>query len=399
MDEEKLKRILDNAPSENEKWDFKAHWHEDKGELLRDILNFSNTVHHEDCYIIFGVSDDDGKIIGIENDDNRRNRQNVQDFLRGQKFSQNGYPLTDVTTFSLNNHEVDVLTIFDTDDIPFFLERDYKPKKGRQLRGGLIYSRINDSNTPRDQSTTDAQMEKIWKKRFRLDISVQDRFRYQMLFPNKWSKVVNSETTSYVWNEDSNYVIKIVPDPEEESRVKFEAFSYSQIDKRIGWNEVDFIVNGTQITYNLTNYLDGARLEVGSPDLGVFDDINMNTHSYYYLQKGRWNSRVTEFLYCRLGIDIGSMENAELAMQAFKKDIVIYSSEDERKLIEHKMASSWENISDGFIPTKEELNNMTSDLKSVSWKNESNFNWNDYAVQAIEQHKIAQYINEEMLKK
>ncbi|MCH5465607.1 ATP-binding protein [Levilactobacillus tujiorum] len=398
MDREELNRILDNAPNENEKWDFKAHWHEDKGELLRDILNFANTVHHENCYIIFGVSDD-GKIIGVEDDSNRRNRQNVQDFLRGQKFSQSGYPLTDVATFSLNNHKVDVLTIFDTSDIPFFLEGDYKPRNGRRLQGGLIYSRINDSNTPRDQSTTDAQMEKMWKKRFRLDVSVKDRFGYQMLFPDKWSKVVNGEVTSYVWNEDSNYVIKIVPDSEEESRVNFEAFSYSQVDKRIGWDKVDFIVSGTKITYNLINYLDGARLEVGSPDLGVFDDINMDTHSYYYLQNGRWNSRITKFLYHRRGIDTGSMENAEWTMRAFKKDIVIYDSEDERKLVEHKMASSWEDISNDFIPTKKELDSMISTLKSVSWKNGSGFDWNDYAIQAIEQHKIAQYINEKMLEK
>lgn len=45
-----------NTP-EDEYHDFKQKWHSDNSELVRDILNFVNTIHHEDCYIIFGVSD------------------------------------------------------------------------------------------------------------------------------------------------------------------------------------------------------------------------------------------------------------------------------------------------------------------------------------------------------
>ena len=57
MDEEALIRIINRAPIENDHWDFKEKWHEDNGELLRDIINFTNTPHHDDCYIILGVDD------------------------------------------------------------------------------------------------------------------------------------------------------------------------------------------------------------------------------------------------------------------------------------------------------------------------------------------------------
>ena len=43
---------------EGECWDFKQEWHDSMASLIKDIICFANTVHDEDCYIIFGVADD-----------------------------------------------------------------------------------------------------------------------------------------------------------------------------------------------------------------------------------------------------------------------------------------------------------------------------------------------------
>ena len=96
-----LIRIIDLAPSENDHWDFKLQWYKknDRNNLLLDIINMVNTPHHDDCYIIIGIDDVTGKIRGIENDEGRMNKQNLQDFLRSKPFAQNFYPLTDVTTY------------------------------------------------------------------------------------------------------------------------------------------------------------------------------------------------------------------------------------------------------------------------------------------------------------
>ena len=47
---ENIKIFLNKV--EDEFHDFKQQWHKDNSELVRDILNFVNTVHHKDCYII-----------------------------------------------------------------------------------------------------------------------------------------------------------------------------------------------------------------------------------------------------------------------------------------------------------------------------------------------------------
>ena len=55
---EALIRYFMAQGKEGECWDFKQEWHENTADLLKDIICFANTVHDENCYIIFGISDD-----------------------------------------------------------------------------------------------------------------------------------------------------------------------------------------------------------------------------------------------------------------------------------------------------------------------------------------------------
>ena len=83
MDHKTLTNIIKFAPNENETWDFKEKWHESNGELLRDIINFANTPSHGDSYIIFGISDEDGSVHGVDkNDPNRKNKQQLDNRKR-----------------------------------------------------------------------------------------------------------------------------------------------------------------------------------------------------------------------------------------------------------------------------------------------------------------------------
>ena len=43
---------------EGECWDFKQEWHDNIADLVKDIICFANTTHDENCYLIFGVSND-----------------------------------------------------------------------------------------------------------------------------------------------------------------------------------------------------------------------------------------------------------------------------------------------------------------------------------------------------
>ncbi|HHD9408871.1 TPA: ATP-binding protein, partial [Streptococcus pneumoniae] len=126
---------------EDEFHDFKQKWHHSKTKLVRDILNFVNTSHHEDCYIIFGIDNITLDIIGVNNDDNRRNEEDLTDLLHKLFISTNNQIKISIQTETIDNKEIDILIIHDTDKVPVFLTKDYKPKKDTALPKGLIYAR------------------------------------------------------------------------------------------------------------------------------------------------------------------------------------------------------------------------------------------------------------------
>ena len=83
MELQKLVESLIDRASEGSYWDFKQSWHSDNADLLKDIICMANntTENMQDGYIIFGIEDKTYKIVGVSGDDNRKNQENVMDFL------------------------------------------------------------------------------------------------------------------------------------------------------------------------------------------------------------------------------------------------------------------------------------------------------------------------------
>ncbi|WP_329880944.1 ATP-binding protein [Veillonella parvula] len=115
---------------EDEYHDFKQRWHNDNSELVRDILNFVNTVHYDDCYIFFRVADD-GTIIGVNEDINRKDSETLTDLLHKLYLSTNSQIKVEVDTQLIDDKEIDILTIFNTNLVPIYFTKEYKPKGTR----------------------------------------------------------------------------------------------------------------------------------------------------------------------------------------------------------------------------------------------------------------------------
>ena len=110
---------------EDDWWDFKREHHNDKAELVHDILCMANNRARRDSYIIFGVEDNTFSILGVENDERRRNQQNIVDILRNISFAGGVRPRIEVQTITIDSHEIDVLIIKDSFETPFYLEKEY----------------------------------------------------------------------------------------------------------------------------------------------------------------------------------------------------------------------------------------------------------------------------------
>ena len=94
----KIVTELISSKREDDWWDFKEFHYEDKGSMLHDIICLANNRANRDSYLIFGVRDKTFEIVGVENDPNRKNQQNIVDFLRTPNFAGHVRPRVEVQT-------------------------------------------------------------------------------------------------------------------------------------------------------------------------------------------------------------------------------------------------------------------------------------------------------------
>lgn len=180
---------------EDDWWDFKREHHHDKAELVHDILCMANNRPRKDSYLIFGIDDESFSVIGVENDINRRNQQGITDILRNISFAGSTRPRIEIQTIVLNNHEVDVLIIKDSLEVPYYLEKEYQDKDiknsngkkyGKVVRSYHIYTRVVDNNTPIDKQADINDVEFLWRKRFGIDIPIMERLHILLSETDKW---------------------------------------------------------------------------------------------------------------------------------------------------------------------------------------------------------------------
>lgn len=87
-----IKEVKDliSLKQEGNYWDFKREWYsqDKKADLLHDIICMANNLANRDVYIIIGVDEEnDYSFSSVKSDSNRRNTQQLVDFLREKHFA------------------------------------------------------------------------------------------------------------------------------------------------------------------------------------------------------------------------------------------------------------------------------------------------------------------------
>lgn len=189
---------LINRKQEGGYWDFKQQWHENKAELLHDIICLANNLENRDAYIIFGVKDETCEIVGVNKKDaNRKNTAKIIDLLRNGKFFVGDIrPMARVETITIGEKELDILIVENSHNTPFRLEKDFpntdknsQKKKLKTVLAKNVYTRVQDTNTPINMTADPDKEEKLWRKRFHIDESVYDKLLYYLSKPDDWIKI------------------------------------------------------------------------------------------------------------------------------------------------------------------------------------------------------------------
>lgn len=180
--------------NESEWLDFKAEFHENNVNLVHDILCLANAYSDNDRYLCFGVKNDK-TVCGVEADPNRKTNADIQDLLRQSNF--NRIPTVTLKTYqNFHGHEVDVLEIKNRPDKPFFLTED-KSFRGKTIRGGVVYTRLSDTNIPLGESAPEDQVELMWRERFGLGLDPLSRLSLLLDERDDW---VDVHGDSYIYH-------------------------------------------------------------------------------------------------------------------------------------------------------------------------------------------------------
>ena len=313
---EKIIQFFLEQGKEGECWDFKQEWHEDISALIKDIICFANTVHDENCYIIFGVSDD-LKITGMSKP--RRKQADIIDAISNLMFAGDNYPKIEVKTLTIEGTSIDVLIIFNVQNTPIYLKKQYG-----QMRPRCIYLRTGDKNTPDNGNADIADIENLWKKRLGLTKSpleyIYDRLHNKL----EWAERDNGFYNIY----RPEYTISITYD---EKDLQPEFYAYTMLNRNTSYEELLIKYQNTVLENYQIVLLDGGRLQIPVPEWGFVGKNKNNFHnkySYKYYVCGSSTYRLYRFLYN------GESEEQRFAFSNLSKVVIFYYSEEERLAFE-----------------------------------------------------------------
>lgn len=289
--------ILDllELKKEGDYWDFKESWYDNKANLLHDIICLANNQVNKDAYIIIGIEDTTFNIKSVKNDYNRKNQQNIIDFLKSKKFCGGIRPDIELKTLTIQNDEIDIIIIKNSYNTPYFLLEDYRDNN-ELIRRYAIYTRVGDTNTPKDNIADINQIEFLWKKRFLLTESPIKRIFDSLKDKSSWEeRYVDGQTIYYnIYNPEYTLVIE---DEEDEPRPEF--YSMVMVNESQSYLNLSIKYFGTVVFQNQLTYLDGGRLLIPTPEWGFIRDIERGRFqgAYKYYIENSETKKLLDFFY------------------------------------------------------------------------------------------------------
>ena len=314
-------------------WDFKKEWYEEgkQPDLLHDIICMSNNLENRDAYIIIGIDEENDYCVNdMTNAENRKSTQMLVDFVRNKKFAGGIRPRVMVETMQLETGTIDIIVIKNGYSTPYVLEESY-----RGVNANNIYTRVMDSNTPKNKTAEISQIEYLWKKRFRLLMAPLEQVFYFLLKREEWEDVPDdSSVTRMYYKYSPEYVIEYAG---RDDRDGYVYYLFSQTDSRPHWYNIYVKYHQTILFSTIGVGLDGGRYFTNVPCTDfLFDDWHHEGNiSFKYYVKGTKEMILHDF-FC----DYDS-HDAMYARDRFEECILIFVSDTEKENFKDYAASKW----------------------------------------------------------
>ena len=320
-----LKNLIEEliaANREDDWWDFKQCHHQNKADLLHDIICLANNRANRDAYLIFGVEDKTYNIIGVENDSDRRNQQGIVDFLRSKSFAGQVRPRVEVRTISINDHELDVFIVKNSTDVPYYITKDYNDGQKR-IRANYIYTRVQDNNTPIDTCADLNHVEYLWKKRFGLITTPLEQLKVLLKNPDDWIE----EESRYYHKMFPQFTIEIEKDDDDSGRCRM-FYHHVQMNNRFSYGTIKLFHYTTQLFSCQCTGLDEDRMTAPCPDSIFIHSLRRpdDMIGIYYYAADSIKYLLLRFLERKIGE--GNGHEAQIATNRLLSVVLIFDSDN-----------------------------------------------------------------------
>ena len=337
LKEDVLKLV--HLKQEGDYWDFKKEWHHNHVDLLHDIICMANGLSNQDGLIIIGVDEESRyAITGVATDLNRRKTQDLVTFLRDKKFAGGIRPTVVVETIIVSEKEVDIIVVQNDRNTPYYLTENYKG-----VFPNNIYSRIMDTNTPKNMSSDINIIEYLWKKRFGIDAPALDKLKIYLQKSEDWEDSGDWGKRFYKYAPE--FVIDHTP---AEDRDGYEYYLFGQTDSRPHWYDINIYYHQTLLDSLGGVALDGGRYFTSTPQMyGLSLNGNL-LHwdvSYKYFIKG-----TIEYLVHRFFIT-DRTDDESISRRKFLNCILVFDSIFEKEAFDKFVIQKYQEYK---IPIDEE---------------------------------------------
>lgn len=315
-------------------WDFKKQWYDTKHrtDMLHDIICMANNIENKDGYIIIGVDEEnDYAINDISDDPNRKNTQKLVDFLKDKKFAGDVRPIVTVEVVEIDDKDVDVIKVHNSLNTPYFLK-----ERCEGVNANNIYSRIQDTNTPKDKSADINIIELLWKKRFGLLLSPIERFANLLLDKNMWEKSPSRVKESFYYKLEPQFVVEYYYD-DPMNRDGYDCFFLNQYDIRPHWTVISLKYFNTTLIEFSGNILDGGRHFTNTP---LLDGVSINSYSTWDVSYRYWVKNTLEYNLHNFYLDEDSGE-AKSSDNRLMENVLVFEDKNEHQMFNYYIETHW----------------------------------------------------------
>ena len=332
-----LSEVIENLTAlkhEGAYWDFKKQWYEESkiADMLHDIICMTNNLADRDAYIIIGVDEEkDYCWQDVSNDQNRRNTQGITDFLKDKKFAGDIRPQVHVESLKIDDCVIDVIVVENIASTPVYLKENY-----RDVNANNIYTRVQDTNTPKGKGADIDKVEYLWKKRFGLLYTPIEKIFLYMENPSLWCDDANDLEMRKFYQPAPEYTIQIID--EEDSRRGYQYYLFDQCDSTPHWASINLYYHQTALASYGAMYLDGGRYFTPCPrtDGVSFTEYHHWDLSYKYMVKGSQEYKLNLFFFDReSGNHISSRRD-------LMDNILLFESDREHESFKEYLKENWQ---------------------------------------------------------